>query len=74
MLPTSLGLCLCGGGFFISVQNLKSTSQQCQFATRLIWSCSFRSLEPNKENDTQNGCLELPEMAWKRLLLNSFPA
>jgi hypothetical protein len=73
-LPTSPGLCLCGGGFFISIQNLKSTSQQCQLATRLIWSCSSRSLEPCKENDTQNKRPELLEMARKRLLLNSFLA
>ena len=74
MLPTSLGLCLCGGGFFIYVQKIKSTLQQCQLATRLIWSCSSRSLEPCKENNMQNGHPELPEMARKRLLLNSFPA
>jgi hypothetical protein len=73
-LPTSPGLCLCGGGFFISVQKLKSTSLQCQMATRLIWSCSSRSLEPCKENDTQNGRPELPEMVRQRLLLKSFSA
>jgi hypothetical protein len=27
-----------------------------------------------KENGMQNGCPKLPEMARKRLLLNSFPA
>jgi hypothetical protein len=72
-LPTSSGLCLYGGGFFISVQNLKNTLQQCQLDTIMIWSCSSRSLEPCKENGTQNGRLELPEMAHKRLLLNNFP-
>ena len=60
-LPMSLGLFLCGGGFFISFQNLKSTSLQCQMDTRLIWSCSSRSQEPCKENGTQNGHPELPD-------------
>ena len=72
--PTSPGLFLCGGGFFISVQKLKSTSLQCQMATRLIWSCSSRSQEPSKENDTQNGRLELTEMIQQRLLLKGFSA
>jgi hypothetical protein len=73
-LPTSLGLCLYGGGFFISVQKLKITSLQCQIATRLIWSCSSRSQEPCKETNMQNGRPELPEMVRQRLLLNSFSA
>ena len=73
-LPTSPGLFLCGRGFFISVQMLKSTSLQCQMVARLIWSCSSRSLEPCKENDTQNGRPELPEMVRQRLLLKSFSA
>jgi hypothetical protein len=73
-LPTSPGLCLYGRGFFISIQMIKSTSLQCQMDTRLIWSCSSRSLEPNKENDTQNGCPKLPEMVRQCLLLKSFSA
>jgi hypothetical protein len=73
-LPTSLDLCLYGGGFFISVQELKNTSLQCQMATRLIWSCLSRSQEPCKENGTQNGRPELPEMIRQRLLLNIIPA
>jgi hypothetical protein len=36
---------LCEGGFFISVRKLISTSLQCQMASRLIWSCSPRSLK-----------------------------
>ena len=63
---------LCGGGFFISVQMLKSTSLQCQMAIRLIWSCSSRSQEPCKENGMQNGRPKLPEMIQQRLLLKSF--
>ena len=73
-LPTSSGLCLCGGGFFISVQKLKSTSLQCQMATRMIQSCSSRSLEPCKENNMQNERPELLEMIRQRLLLKRFSA
>jgi hypothetical protein len=65
---------LCGGGFFISVQKIKSTLLQCQMATRMIWSCSSRSQEPSKENGTQNGRPELPKMIQQRLLLKSFSA
>ena len=66
--------CLCGGGFFISVQKLKNTSLQCQMATRLIWSCSSKSQEPCKEKNMQNGHPDLPEMVRQRLLLKSFSA
>ena len=43
-------------------------------ATILIWSCSSRSQKPCKENITQNGRPELPEMIRQRLLLNIIPA
>jgi hypothetical protein len=33
------------GGFFISFRKLNSTYLQCRMASRLIWSCSPRSLE-----------------------------
>ena len=65
---------LYGGGFFISVRKLNSMSLQCWMVSRLIWSCSPRSLESCTKDDTRNRCLKLSEIVRQHLLLNSFPA
>ena len=62
------------GRLFISFRNLISTSLQCRMVSRLIWSCSLRSLEPYTTYGTWIGCPELSEIVRQHLYLNSFPA
>jgi hypothetical protein len=46
----------------VDFRNLNRASDKDNYPVPLIWSCSSRYLEPSKENGTQNGRLELPEM------------
>jgi hypothetical protein len=55
MLPTSMGLCLSGGGFLINIQCFKITSEMHQIDYKLVWMCSYRPQESNITDATEKG-------------------
>ena len=57
MLPTSLGLCLCGGGFFISVQRPQKYIAEVSIGYKTDFFMVLQiSRTHAKRNDMQNRC------------------